>query len=219
MTSDKYSSNIFVWTSSHGRDHHFLPFWLKKKFELSPFEKPPKVIAKSGGRIDACLVHEITCKAIEISPHPQYHFLFYGDNNMRPNREDSEETFDVLQYFEELISNFSNFSNCHLVISSIIPCPLTDPNSKAKFKEFNNSLIKVINRENERGFQRVSFLNLTKTFLFQGEIQDEEEMFEQDGIHLTSRGALTLTDRTLEHLRILPKSMNFEKKVQVLSNY
>ena len=217
VSSSKYFSKLILWTSSHGKDHHYLPFWLEKRFKYSSFSKP-KIEAISGGRITYSLVHEISCKAIKLSPQPQIHVVIYGDNNLRPNRRDSEEIFDTLQYFRLLISNFSNFPNCHLIIASLIPCPLTDPTSKEKFRHFNEALNQLINTENERGFQRISFLNLTNTFIFQGEIQDEEAMFEPDGIHFTSRGALELTDRLLEHLRIIPIDLNFQKKSKFPAN-
>ena len=152
-------------------------------------------------------MHEITCKAINTFPHPQIHIIILGDNNLRPNRANSEKCADTIKYFEQLVKNFSNFSNCRLVLCSTIPSPLTDNRSSQKFKEMNQ-LLKDLAKTEE---SRVSFLNFNKYFLFEGEIRtivevngQEGYLFSRDGIHLSPIGAKLLSVRLLEFLRLLP---------------
>ena len=209
METTKYQSKIFIHTSSHGLYHRHLPKALKRVFHRhSPFIRP-KIYAKSGQRITEEVVHKITLKAIEIHPRPQIHFVLLGDNNLRPNRRDCEDCFDTLPLFRDLVKNFSNFGNCRLVLCSILPSPLTDEESKTKFKRMNRLLNTITLPDNHR----ISFLNLTNDFIFQGIVQEEilvngivRPVWNRDGIHLTVYGATMLARRLMEFLRILPVS-------------
>ena len=208
----KYDAHIYLWTSSHGCDHRWLPDEMDEVFAYSDFDNPdipqsPEIIAKSGLKISHDLVHLITNKAISTFPRPQIHFVLLGDNNLRPNRDGAEECVDTLKYFEQLVKNFSNFSNCRLVICSIIPCPLTDYRSRQKFQEMNQLLKNLAETEESR----VTFLNFNKYFLFEGNIRTIVEvegrqgyLFNRDGIHLSRLGARLLSLRLLEFLRLLP---------------
>ena len=171
-------------------------------FKHSLFENPPILIAESGERISSGIGHVISSKAIEVFPLPQIHFVILGDNDMRPNRKNAKSCFETMEFFEELIKDFSNFSNAHLVISSIVPSPLTDDVSRVTFNRMNTLLNECIKREQPR----VSFMNITNNFIFEGEIRRTPfELFNQDGIHLTSTGAKLLADCIHNHLLKLPK--------------
>ena len=78
----KYEATVYVWSSSHLKDHRFLPFWIKMNFKHSLFENSPILIAESGERISSGIGHVISSKAIEVFPLPQIHFVILGDNDM-----------------------------------------------------------------------------------------------------------------------------------------
>ena len=202
MSLSKYDANIDVLSSSHGLEFRNLPYHVKTAFCGSGFKFRPKVIGRSGLKISDSIVDEFSSKAISHYPNPYILFVLLGDNNMRPNRKNAEDCFETLEFFERLIKNFSNFSHCKLVISSIIPSPLTDGVSKDIFKRTNTILNSMIKEEENR----VSFMNITNMFVFQGKVR--REFFMKDKIHFNSCGAKLVANCIAEHVRKLPSRLN-----------
>ena len=202
MSLNKYQSKIDILSSSHGLKFRHLPYYVKRAFRRQGFKFRPKVIGRSGLKISDSIVDEFTSKAISHYPNPYILFVLLGDNNMRPNRKNAEHCFETLEFFERLIKNFSNFSHCKLVIGSIIPSPLTDEVSKAIFKTTNNILNSMIKEEENR----VSFMNITNMFVFQGKVR--REFFRRDKIHFNNRGTKLVAKWIFEHIRKLPSKLN-----------
>ena len=200
----KYQAQVWIWSSSHLREHRFLPFWIEKNIYFSNFDLDElELIGTSGEKISSGIGRVISSKAIDIFPFPQIHFVILGDNDLRPNRKNAKSCYETMEFFEELIKDFSNFSNSHLVISSIIPSPLTDDVSRVKNNRMNILLNEAIKAEK---CKRVSFMNITNNFVFEGEIRRTPfQLFDRDGIHLTSTGANLLADCLQKHLEKLPK--------------
>ena len=149
------------------------------------------MFAKKSQKLNEEIIQIMCQDALSKCPSPQVHLLLLGDNNLRHGKE-SVDSF--ITKCNQIVSKFSSISNCHLILSALIPSPETDAFSKFIFSEANQKL-KYICQKN----QNVSYLNLTKIFVINGVI-DMELFCGYNDVHLNSRGAKKLAKLIYAHV-------------------
>ena len=194
-------------TSSHGlkptyhRPKRYLPKKLRDTFKTQQKFLIPTIIAEGGQKFDENIVEEMvrSAKTKSFEGQPQVKILLLGDNNLRRLKEDPN---DYIQLVKNLVHEFKNIEKCHLVLTSLLPSPLTDHICKDVFKDVSEKLKNIARQEGQNN--KVSFLNLTK-FLKNGKIN--EELYNDDKIHLNEEGATVLADSLLKHLLLRPNKI------------
>ena len=84
--------------------------------------------------------------------------------------------------------------NCIIIITSILPSPETDANTKDFFRFVNQELKKISEIKNNN----MSFLDMTKIFTKDKIIITD--LYEYDKIHLNSNGAKFFCNAVKQHL-------------------
>ena len=172
---------VKIWQSSHGRESRYLPSFVQESFANQGRFFIPEIDAVPGRKIDFDLINTMTKFAIQKSQSvkKQLHFFCIGDNNLRWNK-DSLETF--MFKIQHLVNQFSSVQNCHLVLTSILPQPVSDKTSKTVFRSANHAMYALC-----KNHQNVSFMDITKSFVKDNVI--DASLFQRDGVHMTESGA------------------------------
>ena len=143
------------------------------------------MIAERCQRLNQDVIDNIVDNAEANCPHPQFHILLLGDNNLRGG---SEPVDSYVRKCERLANSLERIPNCHLVLTSVLPSLKTQEN----FSEANFKIRDIC--YNSNGL--VTFLDLDGVFTINGAINYK---LYADGIHLNSKGSVSLAKLIYEH--------------------
>ena len=179
-----------LWTSSHGY-HGNIKYHFKKTFQKINKYSIPRINAVSGGFICDFIIKKIISEITANQNEKQIHILCYGDNDARKNK-NTPKSF--IRKIETLLSAVKNVKNCIIIVTSILPSPETDANTKDFFRFVNQELKKISEIKNNN----MSFLDMTKIFTKDKIILTD--LYENDKIHLNSNGAKNFCKAVKQHL-------------------
>ena len=143
------------------------------------------MIAERCQRLNQDVIDNIVDNAEANCPHSQFHILLLGDNNLRGGLEPVDS---YVRKCERLANYLKRIQNCHLVLTSVIPSLKTQEN----FSEANRKIRDICHNNG-----LVTFLDLDGVFTRYGAINSK--LYVADGIHLNSKGSVSLAELIYEH--------------------
>ena len=143
------------------------------------------MIAESGQRLNQEVIDNIVDNAEANCPHPQFHILLLGDNNLRGGLEPMDS---YVRKCERLANSLKRIPNCHLVLTSVLPSLETQEN----FFEANRKIRDICYNSNGH----VTFIDFDGVFTRNGAINYK---LYADGKHLNSKGSVSLAKMIYEH--------------------
>ena len=180
--------------SSHGRESRHLPFFIRESFANQNKYMSPVIDALPSRKLNYVLINDILNSAKQNSHKKQLNFFCIGDNNLRWNKDTLDTFMTKLKY---LVKELSKVPNCHLVLASILPQPVSDVKSKSVFRSANSAMKDLCQQ-----YQNISFMDVTKSFVIDNII--DETLFEKDGVHMKPKGAKKYANCIKRHAMWLP---------------
>lgn len=191
----KMKIQVHVYSSSHGRRRHNLPLAFENLLEDSTRFEMPIFHAKSGRKIDQSEIQEIKTQILSKTV-PCANIVLLGSNNLRRN----EKWEDIKPFFDELLAASKGTKRSHLVFAGIVPSPATDLRTKEKFQIASSGLLDLASEHTPR----VSFFPTANSVTKNGKI--DNSCFDDDGIHLSIKGARKVAIDLAAHLNNRPKA-------------
>ena len=139
------------------------------------------------------VVVEVSNRANQFSPLPQWVVLNFGDNDIREGRAPE----DILADFVEVVDRLTAIPYCRVVLTSLVPSFGRYEETKEEFNRLNNYLRVLCNNN-----PKATFCNFTRR-LYQDGILDGG--LYRDNVHLNFLGSKTMAESIYAHLVNLPR--------------
>ena len=188
------AERIFFFTSSHGK--RSFPTTFESLFKGSNrfiVSAKDDIFAKGGRKMEDGVVVEVSNRANQFSPLPQWVVLNFGDNDIREGRAPE----DILADFVEVVDRLTAIPYCRVVLTSLVPSFGRYEETKEEFNRLNNYLRVLCNNN-----PKATFCNFTRR-LYQDGILDGG--LYRDNVHLNFLGSKTMAESIYAHLVNLPR--------------
>ena len=186
---------VTVWGDSHvGKFHHLPEEFTDQLASLSKFSIP-KFNAKGGAKIDFSLVQDILSCIKAKSGQPQIHILLIGGNNITQK----QESHQICELFEQVLSEASCHQFCFIVLGSIVPRPKVSDKFLNDFQVTSN----LLHLTAKKFPSTSSFFDIDR-LLNAKNPQLLETLYHPDKVHLNPIGASLLAQGLRRHLSRVP---------------